>query len=1090
MPHDILDNRTPETLLTAHLQKVLIGTDKAKFAIGYFFLSGFKEIENKLDQLKELRLLIGTTTTRDTIEQLAEGYKRLDLVESVTKRAATLTKDETKAALQHTAADAQETLSLMDQTDQDQQLVSTLIKMVEEKRLKVKVYTKGRLHAKAYIFDFPPNSPYGLGQAVVGSSNLTLAGIKHNTELNVVVHGDKNHEELTKWFEDLWAEGKDFDAALLQELKQSWAAQQPTPYEIYLKTLWHLVKDRLEGGEDVQLVLGMEMPELTDFQKIAMKQAIALVEEHGGCFVGDVVGLGKTFIGAAILRYYKERRKMKSLILCPASLEETWNEFNEAFDLNARVESTGMLQEGDGRGIDLADKKYADRDIVLIDESHNFRYPDTQRYKKLQPFLTGKRTVLLTATPRNNSAWDVYHQMRLFLRDESTLQIDPPQLKGYFECIEPLGEKTKKHLRDHPDQRRELPSVLRPVLIRRTRKHIIEHYSHIDEKGRPYIIVAGKHRYFPKRDLEVIQYFVDKAYAGNYEEIRQKLMSLAYAKYGLWLYVEPSKRDQEPYASLQRAGKNLRGIMKSLLYKRLESSVKAFQVTIKDLTTVHERFLKALDNGIVAVGEEMQKFLYETDLDDETSLVQALQGMPSAGLYKIEDFIQKGVTLRKEIAHDIRVLNQVSALVEPLGPKQDDKLQTLLRWLHGGCREAKPLKPRDTKILIFTQYAETARYLYDNLKHLGGVAWIHSDTKNRFGLIRRFAPTANNYAIKPADEPIRILISTDVLSEGLNLQDASCVINYDIHWNPVRLIQRIGRIDRIGSEYDAIHVFNFLPCKEIDRELHLYDKVHKRIDEFQETIGADSQHLDRTERINDKAMYAIYQKEVAQLDLFDEEQDTFGLAEAEELIRQLEKTNPALLDRIKNLPDGVRSARSASGQVGTFVFFEARKFKRLWLVDPEGKAVEKDAERVVAAIKCDETQTKLPLPKGYNERLNGLFQQFKADAKLRTAALDHTAALHHAQKYVVRELNVIYRDTNDTELKSRLELLDRFVRQDPSVPLLKEYHFLKRQGLVGEPLVKRVTDLYFKYPHDQAPHTDEQGRRLVAERIICSEALL
>jgi len=1085
MPNDIIDNRTTETLLATALKTKLGVSETAKFAIGFFFLSGFKEIQDQLDHLQEVKLLIGSTTTKDTIEHLAEAHKRLDLAESVTKRAGALTKDETKAALQQTAGDAQETLSLMAQSDQDEELVSKLIKMIEEKRLLVKVYTKGRLHAKAYILDYT-DKRHGNGIAIVGSSNLTLAGLKHNTELNVWVHGDPNHAALSGWFKELWDDAKDFNAALLQEMKQSWAVQQPTPYEIYLKTLWHLVKDRIEGGEDVQLALGgLDIPELTDFQKIAMKQAIALVEEHGGCFVGDVVGLGKTFIGAAILRYYKERHKLKPLIFCPASMTETWEEFDDAFDLNARVESTGMLQE-DGGGIDLSQKKYAERDIVLIDESHNFRYEDTQRYRRLQPFLTGKRVVLLSATPRNNTAWDVYHQMRLFVHDESTLQLDPPALKDYFDRIEPLTKKLRDQLQQQPELRHELPGALRPVLIRRTRKHIIEHYAQKDAHGRPYIVVAGKHRYFPDRNLEVIEYLVDKSYAGHFDQIRAKLMVLHYAKYGLWNYVVPAKRGNEPYASLGRAATNLRGIMKAMLYKRLESSVRAFQVTIGDLIKVHERFLAALENGIVAAGEEMQKILYESDVDDEVALVALLQALPAVSTYRVADF--DVARLKRELEDDIRLLQEIQKLVAPLKPGKDDKLQTLLRWLAGKELSSKPLKVKDSKILIFSQYAETARYLYDNLKSLGHVTWIHSDTKNRLGIIRRFAPKANAYEMKPDDEPIRILISTDVLSEGLNLQDANCIINYDIHWNPVRLIQRIGRIDRIGSEHDAIHLFNFMPAKEIEGEIHLRAKVLNRIQEFQDTIGADSRHLDHNERINDKAMFAIYEKDVAQLDLFGDQSDTFSLAEAEELIRNLAKTNPELLAQVKALPDGVRSART--GPAGLFGFFEAGKFRQLWLADAEGKITTRDMERVLAAIKCEAAEPKKPLPARYNEQVSNIFRQFKEETKLRDATMDHTVAMHHAQKYLVRELNLLHRTAEDTELRGRIELLDNFVRQDPSAPLLKEFQLTKKQSMTGETLVQKLTELYFKYPHDQERNADGQGRKLTAERIICSEALI
>ncbi|MBI4025932.1 MAG: hypothetical protein HY360_13180 [Verrucomicrobia bacterium] len=333
------------------------------------------------------------------------------------------------------------------------------------------------------------------------------------------------------------------------------------------------------------------------------------------------------------------------------------------------------------------------------------------------------------------------------------------------------------------------------------------------------------------------------------------------------------------------------------------------------------------------------------------------------------------------------------------------------------------------------------------------------------------------------------MIATDVFSEGLNLQDANCVINYDIHWNPVRLIQRIGRIDRIGSEHDAIHVFNFMPSKEIERELHLREKVLRRINEFQETIGADSQHFDKTEKVNDKAMYFIYDaKDYGQLELFEEDPGTFSLSEAEELIRDLEKNDPALMAKVKALPDGVRSARGGSGQ--TFAFFEARRFKQLWLADAEGRVVDEEAERVVAAIRCEKDEPQKPLPKSYNEQVNRLFQQFKQDAAVRAAQLEHTTDLSAAQRYLIRELNVLYRETQDANLKGRIEPLEKFARSDPAAALLKEYREIRKQNLTGPVLVERLAQLYFRYSPQTVASTDGQGSMLIAERIICSEAFI
>ncbi len=251
-----------------------------------------------------------------------------------------------------------------------------------------------------------------------------------------------------------------------------------------------------------------------------------IVKDFGGAFVADVVGLGKSYIGTAIVKHFERTDHARPLVICPATLVEMWERYNEVYHLNARVLSMGYLKEGDNglANILLDDVKYRDRDFVLIDESHNFRYPDTQRYKVVQAFLaSGKRCCFLTATPRNKSAWDVYHQIKLFHQDESTdLPVDPPNLKGYFKMIE-KGD-------------RKLPDLLANILIRRTRNHILRWYGfdaethqpvdpsrfneYLDGKKRAYVMVAGRHQFFPKRDLDTITYSIEDTYQGLYQRLR------------------------------------------------------------------------------------------------------------------------------------------------------------------------------------------------------------------------------------------------------------------------------------------------------------------------------------------------------------------------------------------------------------------------------------------------------------------------------------------------------------------------------------------------------------------------------------------
>jgi len=250
---------------------------------------------------------------------------------------------EIKQMAAETAAGVRAGIERMDQTDEDEALVRTLVAMIEEKRL----------HAKAYIFDygavFNQNGKaverHEEGIAVVGSSNLTLAGVTHNTELNVVVQGNANHAELVRWFEDLWQEAQEFDEALMQEMKASWAIAPVRPYDVYMKTLYALVRDRIEGGEDRDLLWDDDITrQLADFQQVAVKQAVQIIRDYGGAFVSDVVGLGKSYIGAAIVKHFERTEHARPLIICPATLTEMWERYNEVYQLNARVLSMGYLR--------------------------------------------------------------------------------------------------------------------------------------------------------------------------------------------------------------------------------------------------------------------------------------------------------------------------------------------------------------------------------------------------------------------------------------------------------------------------------------------------------------------------------------------------------------------------------------------------------------------------------------------------------------------------------------------------------------------------------------------------------------------------
>ena len=1108
--HDIIDNRREK--LVDHIKRMLDSTEIARFAVGYFFLSGLESIAERLDGVKEMRLLIGNTTNRETLDQLAEGYRRLELVQEAVEAQTYPKRIEMARMAAETASNIRATVEQMDQTDQAEQLVKILVRMIEEKRLSVRVYTKGRLHAKAYIFDYyntlfdragKPVERHEKGIAIIGSSNLTLSGVNHNTELNVVVQGNDNHAELTHWFDELWAESQEFDASLMQEMRQSWAVMPARPYDIYMKTLYMLVKDRIEGDEEKDILWDDEITtRLADFQKVAVRQAVQIIRDFGGAFVADVVGLGKSYIGAAIVKHFERTEHARPLIICPAPLIEMWERTNEVYQLNARVLSMGYLREDEEGMVNflLKDARYRDRDFVLIDESHNLRNPDTQRYKVVQTFLaTGRRCCFLTATPRNKSAWDVYAQIKLFHQDDKTdLPVDPPNLKEYFRLIE-KGE-------------RKLPDLLTNILIRRTRNHILRWYGYdslthealdpaqfreyLDGQKRAYVIVGGRHQFFPRRELETIEYSIEDTYKGLYQQLRHYVGKprkgipleppedeLTYARYGLWHYVVKSKQKHEPYATMQRAGANMRGLIRVLLFKRFESSVYAFQQTVRRLLKVHRAFLLALAEGIVPAGDDAQTILYESDFAEETDLLDALRSV--SGRYKAQDF--DIVRLRQHIEHDIGLLEKILFLVEPIAPEQDAKLQTLKKRL-----ATTPL--RDGKRLIFTQYADTARYLFENLnpgRERSDIEVIYSGDKSKARVVGRFAPRSNpEYVMQGNETELQTLIATDVLAEGLNMQDCDTIINYDLHWNPVRLIQRFGRIDRIGSEHSAVYGLNFLPETGIEKNLGLREKLHSRIQEIHNTIGEDAAILDRTEQLNEEAMYAIYEKKGNQLSLFEEDEAFLDLNEAEEIMRQLRKEDPAEYERIARLQDGIRGAKYASKQ-GLYVFCQAGRYQQLFLLDEHGQIVSRDISRILGMIKATPETVQAPLPATYNKVVMRVKRRFQEEVKHRQAEREHTLSLTQGQRYILRELRDLFRLAADEDEKAQINVLEKAFRGPITTAINRELNFLRKNSMKGNELLKSLGQIYFQ--HNMRDWVHDRSRLAADDetpRIICSEGLL
>jgi superfamily II DNA/RNA helicase len=385
--------------------------------------------------------------------------------------------------------------------------------------------------------------------------------------------------------------------------------------------------------------------------------------------------------------------------------------------------------------------------------------------------------------------------------------------------------------------------------------------------------------------------------------------------------------------------------------------------------------------------------------------------------------------------------------------------------------------------------------LFNNLNPPGkkaDIEVIYSGDKNKVKVVGRFAPKANpEYHLSSGEAELMTVIATDVLAEGLNLQDCDNIVNYDLHWNPVKLIQRFGRIDRVGLDYDVIYGFNFLPEIGIERNLGLKQKLHNRIQEIHDTIGENSAILDRSEMLNEEAIYAIYEKRGGQLSLFDvEESELLDINEAEELLRQLKKERPEEYERISNLRDGIRAVKPSDTK-GTYAFYQAGRYQQLFLLDENGDIIIRDIPRVLGGIKCGPELEGRPIPKGYNSIIMRIKRQFTEEVKHRQAERGYTPSLTQGQRYVLRELRVMFNATEDDNLKAQMNILEAAFRRTLTRALNRELNKIRRNGITGEALLKNLGRLY--YQHNMRDWADRKGifpEEPSIPMVICSEGLM
>lgn len=857
----------------------LLGEDTRCFdcLIGYFFISGFHQLHPALTRTEKIRILVGIKTDRPTFEWLQTAKTRQEWV----------LESHAQVRQQLPTAILNEFERSGDSADIEDG-VRKFVEWIQSGKLEVRAYPSERVHAKLYIMTFHEGDR-DQGRVITGSSNFTEAGLVDNLEFNVELKNRSDYEFALAKFNELWARSVDVtqDYVTTIEVKSPYA--QFTPCELYLKCLYEYFRGELslpEEIEDIDLPAGFKK---LKYQEEAVLNARKVLDEYGGAFLSDVVGLGKTYMSALLAQHLNER----CLVIAPPHLLDEHNPGswpNVFRDFGVR----GYLCESLGKLQSLLDRDLQKFTTVFIDESHRFRTEDTQSYEMLAQICRGKRVVLVSATPLNNTPQDILSQIKLFQPGKNSTIPNVRNLEAFFGALRRRLEGLDRQrdraeyfraVRENARQTRE--KILKFLMIRRTRAEIEKYYgADLKQQGLKFPEVA---------DPEPLFYKFNQVEAEVFDEtIRLLTHDFKYARYTPLAYYT-GERDEQGVQS-QR---NLAKFMKILTVKRLESSFTAFLATLDRFIVTYERVIAEFHKGHVFISKKHIGKIFELLESDDQDGIDRLLEEDKAGKLSARDFRPEFIA---DLETDLRALQAIRSLWKQI--TRDPKWESFRAIL-----KRTPLL-KDGKVIIFTESKETADYLAGKIRDDVDPKVLLFTGESLHSVREEVIANFDAKAYRPKDD-YRILVATEVLAEGVNLHRSNIVINYDIPWNPTRLIQRVGRVNRVDTKFDRIYTYNFFPTDEGNDLIQLREAAEAKIHAFIQMLGADARLLTEGEEIVSHDLFAKWNsRKTLTGEDEDEETELKFLTE----IRTVRDQQPELFERIKRLPKKARSTRSLSAQ--------------------------------------------------------------------------------------------------------------------------------------------------------------------------------
>jgi len=871
--------------------------------VGYFYTSGFKSIYKSLENTEKIRILVGISINKETYDLIQDSKGTTQTKLNLSHKE---TKDDFSNEVVAEMENSEDTLDV-------EESITKFIDWLKSEKLEIRVYPAEKIHSKIYIMTFKEGH-YDTGRVITGSSNFTQSGLRDNLEFNVELKNSSDHKFALDQFNKLWENSVDVSEEYIETINtKTWLNDKITPYELYLKFLYEYLEEKINLDlEDVDDFY--RPPNFMDlkYQKDAVQDAKVKLEEYGGVFISDVVGLGKTYIATMLA----QRLDGRTLVIAPPVLIDrdnpgSWTNVFEDFGIqHSYIESRGKLDDIIRRITETDKNQYYKN--VIIDEAHSFRNEATQSYEKLAQICRGKRVILVSATPLNNTPLDILSQIKLF-QNANRSTLPNPKVKDLERYFNGLQSRLKGL--DRKEDKEEYLSVVKKnaedirknvldyLMVRRTRNNITKYYEKDLEKQKLKFPEVG--------DPEPIIYnFDDELDAIFNDTVDMIVNQFKYARYTPILYLKKELTSIEKISQ-----RNMQGFMRVLLLKRLESSLFAFNRSISRFINSYEKFIGQFHKGNVYVSKKHINKIFEYLDDDDDESIQKLIDNDKASKYSSDDFIDEFI---EDLETDLEALKNIQSLWSNV--KTDPKLEKFIELLKTDTILNK------NKLIVFTESKETAHHLeemlnpeFDNkVKAYSSI----SSPAERIKVIDNFDANVSN-----KKDDIRILISTEILAEGVNLHRSNVVINYDIPWNPTRMMQRVGRINRVDSKFDKIYTYNFFPAGPINENISLKEAAEAKIEAFIEMLGNDSKLL-TDEEIKS---HDLFKRLTSKKDITGEDEEDNPELRYLTYLRDIRDADKELFDKIKRIPKKARTAKKYNeDHTSTVTFLRKGKVRKVF----------------------------------------------------------------------------------------------------------------------------------------------------------------